>query len=875
MSSSFGLRIGVEGEKDFKKALRDINHSFKVLGSEMQLVTSQFDKNDKSIQALTAKKAVLNKEIEAQKDKITTLQAALENAASSFGENDKRTQNWQIALNKAQAELNGMERELDANEKALGAVGDEMDSTAKSSDRLGDEVEETGEIAEDAGKRFEGLKGVLVGVGAAMCAAMAAIGASAVAAGKSMYGMATDAAEAGNEVNQTAIQLGMSRRAVQEWDYVLGQNGASLYNLSYGMRRVQGAMGDLREDGGKVGQAISRLGLNFDEVRRKSPEDAMDAIVRAFQGMEEGADKTALALQIFGQRGGLQLIPMLNQSAEATDELRQQAHALGMVMSDENIDAAQGFSNSMDTLSRTFTGVRNSIGAQLLPGFTMVTDGLTDLIAGNEGAADSIKAGAQEVVSSISEVLPQVLGVFMTIVGTAAEIAPEIISTLIMGITDNLPALMESAASIITALLQGIVGALPALAEGAVSLVLALVAGILDNLPALLEAAILVVVTLVEGISYALPELIPAIVEAVVTMVQALIDNLPMILDAALQLVIGLAEGILAALPVLIEALPEIIIGIVDFIIDSIPQIIDAGIRLLVSLVEALPEIIAAIVAAIPRIIDGIITAVIGAIPQLIDAGIRLLVTLIENLPTIITTIVTAIPQIITGIVSALVGNIDQIIMAGVELFIALITNLPTIIVEIVRAIPQIISAIVRGFADNIGSIVEIGGDLLRGLWRGISNVGDWLWGQISGFFGGVVSRIRNFFGISSPSKLFAELGCFMAEGLGVGFCAEMDSVSKAMQEAIPTKLDAPDLELDASVNAATKMLGGAGTAVTLGDLGIKLDGIAGILAQMFPALLEALDVKVVLDDGTLVGRLAPEINRNLALLHKRSLGMA
>lgn len=46
MADSFGLKIGLEGEKEFKKALADINQSFKVLGSEMKLATSQFDKND-------------------------------------------------------------------------------------------------------------------------------------------------------------------------------------------------------------------------------------------------------------------------------------------------------------------------------------------------------------------------------------------------------------------------------------------------------------------------------------------------------------------------------------------------------------------------------------------------------------------------------------------------------------------------------------------------------------------------------------------------------------------------------------------------------------------------------------------------------------
>ena len=129
MADNFGLKIGVEGEREFKKALSEINQSFKVLGSEMTLVTSQFDKNDKSIQSVTARNAVLNKEIDAQKEKISTLKAALDNASSSFGENDRRTQNWQIQLNRAQAELNGMERELEQSTIEADNLGDELDDS--------------------------------------------------------------------------------------------------------------------------------------------------------------------------------------------------------------------------------------------------------------------------------------------------------------------------------------------------------------------------------------------------------------------------------------------------------------------------------------------------------------------------------------------------------------------------------------------------------------------------------------------------------------------------------------------------------------------------------------------------------------------------
>jgi phage-related minor tail protein len=119
MASDFGFSIGVEGEREFRAALKDINQSFKVLGSEMQLVTSQFDKNDTSVRALASRNEVLNREIDQQRGKIETLRSALQNASDSFGENDRRTQAWQIQLNKAQAELNGMERELSQNEAAL------------------------------------------------------------------------------------------------------------------------------------------------------------------------------------------------------------------------------------------------------------------------------------------------------------------------------------------------------------------------------------------------------------------------------------------------------------------------------------------------------------------------------------------------------------------------------------------------------------------------------------------------------------------------------------------------------------------------------------------------------------------------------------
>ena len=147
MADNFGLKIGLEGEKEFKKSISEINQTFKVLGSEMKLVTAQFDKNDNSIEALTARQQVLGKEVDAQRQKVETLRAALANATESFGENDRRTQAWQIQLNNAEATLIDLERELQDSTDALDKAGREMDDTGDQADDMGDEV---GEAADEA-----------------------------------------------------------------------------------------------------------------------------------------------------------------------------------------------------------------------------------------------------------------------------------------------------------------------------------------------------------------------------------------------------------------------------------------------------------------------------------------------------------------------------------------------------------------------------------------------------------------------------------------------------------------------------------------------------------------------------------------------------
>ena len=142
---------------------------------------------------------------------------------------------------------------------------------------------------------------------------------------------------------------------------------------------------------------------------------------------------------------------------------------------------------------------------------------------------------------------------------------------------------------------------------------------------------------------------------------------------------------------------------------------------------------------------------------------------------------------------------------------------------EIVQAVPQIITGIVNGFASGFGEMVKIGGNLLKGLWEGISNAASWLWDKISGFFGGIVNGIKSFFGIHSPSTLFAGLGDNMAKGLGIGFGDEMKKVSEDMQNAIPSEFDT-----NVKTNINSELLGGTSAETAVFDVTIPLtiDGV-------------------------------------------------
>lgn len=804
MADNFGLKLGIEGEKEFKKSLAEINQTFKVLGSEMKLVSSQFDKNDNSVQALSARNTVLNKEIDAQKQKIETLRQALANASESFGETDRRTQSWQIQLNNAEASLNGMERELNSNnsaleqaktdiegtEKSLEKVDGRLDDTAESADDMGDEIKDAGDKADKSKERFSKLGSVLKGVGVAMGAVVTAAAATAVKLGKEVVNAYADYEQLVGGVD--TLFKGSSQKLQSYASNAYKTAGLSANDY---METVTGFSASLIQSlGGDTDKSVKYADMAITDMADNANKMGTDMslIQNAYQGFAK-QNYTMLDNLKLGYGGTKEEMQRLLSDAEKISGVKYDISSYADV-----VDAIHIMQESMDIAGTTAKEAEGTISGSV----NALKSSVTNLVVGFGDANADLDVLCENVVTAFQTVLENI----SPIVENLISALPTVITTLLESAGEMLPTVLETLAELFAQVLEGLLQLLPQLIPVAVSALLTITNAIVENLPLLIESATLLVATLVQGLADALPTLIPTAVNAVMTIVQGLLDSLPSILDAGLELVSALAQGILDALPNLISKLPQIIMGIVTFLLNSIPQIIQTGIKLLTSLVSALPDII---------------TSIVKAIPQIIQAGIDLLISLVKALPTIIVTIVNAIPDIISGIVNALSDNIPAIIQAGIDLLISLVKNLPTIIKGIVKAVPKIIEGIVKAFGSLMYKIVEIGGNIVKGLWDGICGLASWLWDSVSGWISGIWDGICDFFGIHSPSKEMAWVGEMLvkglagsidkngdmavraAEGMSSDVSSVMNSLADDMKTALPT-----DFSIDGNVKNSVNTQG-------------------------------------------------------------------
>ena len=247
-------------------------------------------------------------------------------------------------------------------------------------------------------------------------------------------------------------------------------------------------------------------------------------------------------------------------------------------------------------------------------------------------------------------------------------------------------------------------------------------------------------------------------------------------------------------------------------------------------------------------------------LPSVVAAGMDLIIALVSGILDNIDMLIDCVLEMVDVIVDKLIDNLPKLIEGGIRLIAALANGLIRAIPNLVSKIPQIISSIVKGLIRGIPAIFDVGENIVEGLWSGIKNMGSWITGKVKDFFGGIVSGVKNFLGIHSPSKVFAGIGGFMAEGLGEGFDNEFSDIKKNIENSM--NFDAGTIT--AGANISKSYSGGAYTAANAsGDY----SRILTLLEQYLPMLA---NMKIVMDSGQVVGLLAPGMDAELAKINAR-----
>ena len=253
-----------------------------------------------------------------------------------------------------------------------------------------------------------------------------------------------------------------------------------------------------------------------------------------------------------------------------------------------------------------------------------------------------------------------------------------------------------------------------------------------------------------------------------------------------------IAQKFTEILPDIAEFATELITTLTEGFVEMLPMVVQSAVTIITTfaqgLAESLPELIPCAVNAILTIVDTLTSP--DNIGNMIDAAIAIIIALANGLINALPQLIAKAPEIIANLVTALVENVPKLLAAAFEIVKTIVTGIVDNLAQLGEAAVQIVNTIGDGIVNLWNSIVAVGTQIVQGIWAGIQGAAQWFWSQITGFFQGIVDGVKESLGIASPSKVFAEIGGYMAEGLGVGWDKEMQKVEDDMMNSLPTNLD-------------------------------------------------------------------------------------
>ena len=243
--------------------------------------------------------------------------------------------------------------------KLFGTIAVNTGDAEKSIDGVSSKAGKLGESMQKVGSKVSNVGSKVSGVGKKLTKSVTL---PVAAAGTALIGFANKSASTADNIDKMSQKIGISRQAYQELDFVCSQSGTSVDTLKMGVKTLTAAMDGAASGTKSNVEQFQKLGVSVVDSNGKlrSQEDVMWDVFSALQKMDNQTEKARLATELFGKSGS-ELMPMLNGASGSIESMKQQAHDLGLVLSDEAIDAGVAYTDKMDHIKRSFAAVATKV----------------------------------------------------------------------------------------------------------------------------------------------------------------------------------------------------------------------------------------------------------------------------------------------------------------------------------------------------------------------------------------------------------------------------------------------------------------------------------------------------------------------------------
>lgn len=368
----------------------------------------------------------------------------------------------------------------------------------------------------------------------------AGIAAGAIAGGTALFGMATKAAESTDRIDKLSQKIGISRKGFQEWDFILSQSGTDIEKMQVGLKTLVQRMGESADGTGKGAAAFDALGISATDLNGelRSQEEVFEDVVRKMQEMPEGAEKSQLAFELFG-KAGLELMPLLNSTGGSVDELKQKAADLGIVLSDDAIDAGVQFTDTMDQMKRSIGAMGTEIGVAVMPIVQQAAGWVIDHMP-------QIREVAGAVFTAVGDFVTTAVDVFKTYFLPVIEFVIEWVKTNWPTIKNVIETVLNTAKDIITS----VTGAIKAIWERWGDDIVAALKIAWDVIKNVIKTTINVIKGIIQTVTGAIKTIwekwgdqIKATIEVVWNIVKNIIETTINVVKGIIQTVTALIKG--------------------------------------------------------------------------------------------------------------------------------------------------------------------------------------------------------------------------------------------------------------------------------------------------------------------------------------------